>query len=81
VQRLLIEQGLTIARELYLGLVIDRAAQRPVLMASPAGGMEIEKVAAETPELIFKEYIHPTRASRRTRLRRSPSPSGSKARR
>jgi succinyl-CoA synthetase beta subunit len=56
----LIEQGLTIARELYLGLVIDRAAQRPVLMASPAGGMEIEKVAAETPELIFKEYIHPT---------------------
>jgi len=60
VQRLLIEQGLTIARELYLGLVIDRAAERPVLMASPAGGMEIEKVAAETPELIFKEYIHPT---------------------
>ena len=46
VQRLLIEQGLTIARELYLGLVIDRAAQRPVLMASPAGGMEIEEVAA-----------------------------------
>ena len=60
VQRLLIEQGLTIARELYLGLVLDRAAERPVLMASPAGGMEIEKVAAETPELIFKEYIHPT---------------------
>ena len=46
VARLLIEQGLTIARELYLGLVLDRAAQRPVLMASPAGGMEIEKVAA-----------------------------------
>jgi succinyl-CoA synthetase beta subunit len=60
VQRVLVEQGLTIARELYLGLVIDRAAQRPVLMASPAGGMEIEKVAEETPELIFKEYIHPT---------------------
>jgi succinyl-CoA synthetase beta subunit len=60
VQRLLIEQGLTIARELYLGLVIDRATGRPVLMASPAGGMEIEKVAAETPELIFKEFIHPT---------------------
>jgi succinyl-CoA synthetase beta subunit len=60
VQRVLIEQGLTIARELYLGVVLDRAAQRPVLMASPAGGMEIEKVAAETPELIFKEYIHPT---------------------
>ncbi len=60
VQRVLIEQGLTIARELYLGLVLDRAAQRPVMMASPAGGMEIEKVAEETPHLIFKEYIHPT---------------------
>ncbi len=60
VQRVLIEQGVTIARELYLGLVLDRAAQRPVMMASPAGGMEIEKVAEETPHLIFKEYIHPT---------------------
>jgi succinyl-CoA synthetase beta subunit len=60
VQRVLIEQGLTIARELYLGLVLDRAAQRPVLMVSPAGGMEIEKVAAETPQLIFKEFVHPT---------------------
>ncbi|MEW5980770.1 MAG: ADP-forming succinate--CoA ligase subunit beta [Acidobacteriota bacterium] len=60
VQRVLVEQGVTIARELYLGLVLDRAAQRPVLMASPAGGMEIEKVAEETPHLIFKEYIHPT---------------------
>ncbi len=60
VQRVLVEQGLTITRELYLGLVLDRAAQRPVMMASPAGGMEIEKVAEETPDLIFKEYIHPT---------------------
>jgi succinyl-CoA synthetase beta subunit len=60
VQRVLVEQGLTIARELYLGLVIDRGTQRPVMMASPAGGMEIEKVAEETPELIFKEFIHPT---------------------
>ncbi|MEK6630273.1 MAG: ADP-forming succinate--CoA ligase subunit beta, partial [Acidobacteriota bacterium] len=60
VQRVLIEQGVSIARELYLGLVLDRAAERPVMMASPAGGMEIEKVAAETPDLIFKEYIHPT---------------------
>ncbi len=60
VQRVLVEQGLQIARELYLGLVLDRASGRPVVMASSAGGMEIEKVAAETPELIFKEYIHPT---------------------
>jgi succinyl-CoA synthetase beta subunit len=60
VTRILVEQGLEIARELYLGLVIDRAAERPVMMASPAGGMEIEKVAAETPELIFKQYVHPT---------------------
>jgi succinyl-CoA synthetase beta subunit len=60
VQRVLIEQGLTIARELYLAVVLDRAAQRPVIMASPDGGMDIEKVAAETPERIYKEYIHPT---------------------
>jgi succinyl-CoA synthetase beta subunit len=59
VRRLLIEEGLQIARELYLGLVIDRAAERPVLMVSPAGGMEIEKVAAETPHLIFKAHIDP----------------------
>jgi len=60
VQRVLIEQGLTIARELYLAVVLDRAAQRPVIMASQDGGMDIEKVAAETPERIFKEYVHPT---------------------
>jgi len=59
VKRILVEEGLAIARELYLGLVLDRAAERPVLMVSPAGGMEIEKVAAETPEQIFKEYIDP----------------------
>ena len=59
VRRLLIEEGLQIARELYLGLVIDRAAERPVIMVSPAGGMEIEKVAAETPHLIFKAHIDP----------------------
>ena len=60
VSRVLIEEGLDIARELYLGLVLDRAAERPVMMVSPDGGVEIEKVAAETPERIFKEYIHPT---------------------
>jgi succinyl-CoA synthetase beta subunit len=60
VGRVLIEQALQIARELYLGLVIDRAAERPVMMASPAGGVEIEKVAEQTPELIFREYIDPS---------------------
>jgi succinyl-CoA synthetase beta subunit len=59
VSRVLVEEGLHIARELYVGLVIDRAAERPVLMASPAGGVDIEQVAAETPERIFKEYLHP----------------------
>jgi succinyl-CoA synthetase beta subunit len=59
VQRVLVEQGLKIKRELYLGLVLDRSTERPVLMVSPDGGVEIEKVAAETPERIFKEHIHP----------------------
>ena len=59
VGRLLIEEGLEIDRELYVGLVIDRALARPVLMASRAGGMEIEQVAAETPELILKEALDP----------------------
>jgi succinyl-CoA synthetase beta subunit len=59
VGRVLVEQGLKITRELYLGLVIDRASERPVLMVSPDGGVEIEKVADETPDRIFKEFIHP----------------------
>jgi succinyl-CoA synthetase beta subunit len=59
VQRVLIEQGLKIARELYLGIVLDRASERLVLMVSPDGGVEIEKVAEETPDRIFKEFIHP----------------------
>jgi len=59
VGRVLIEEGLDIARELYLGLVIDRALARPVLMVSSAGGMEIEQVATETPELILRETIDP----------------------
>jgi succinyl-CoA synthetase beta subunit len=59
VSRLLIEEGLPIARELYLGIVIDRAAGRPVIMASQDGGMEIEAVAEKTPERIHKEYINP----------------------
>src|SRR5579871_2170775 len=59
VQRVLVEQGLDIKRELYLGLVIDRQTRRPVLMASPDGGVEIEKVAEETPDRIFKAFIDP----------------------
>jgi succinyl-CoA synthetase beta subunit len=59
VKSLLVEEALDIDRELYLGIVIDRATEAPVIMASTEGGMEIEKVAAETPELIIKEFIHP----------------------
>jgi succinyl-CoA synthetase beta subunit len=59
VQRLLIEETLPIARELYLGILLDRAVSRPVFMASAAGGMEIEQVAAENPDAIIKEYIDP----------------------
>jgi succinyl-CoA synthetase beta subunit len=59
VKRLLVEEALEIQRELYLGIVIDRAREAAVIMASTEGGVEIEKVAAEKPELIFKEYVHP----------------------
>jgi succinyl-CoA synthetase beta subunit len=59
VQRLLVEAGSAIDRELYLGLVLDRASSKVVFMASQAGGMEIEEVAHDTPEKIFKEYIDP----------------------
>jgi succinyl-CoA synthetase beta subunit len=59
VQRLLIEETLPIESELYLGIVIDRAEAKPVFMASRAGGMEIEQVAAENPGAILKEYITP----------------------
>jgi len=60
VKRLLIEQGISIAKELYVGVTLDRARSQNVVMASTEGGVEIEKVAAETPELIFKEWINPT---------------------
>ncbi|HET9265935.1 MAG TPA: ADP-forming succinate--CoA ligase subunit beta [Vicinamibacterales bacterium] len=59
VRRVLVEQGLGIERELYLGMVLDRSTEKPVLMVSPDGGVEIEKVADKTPERIFKEYVHP----------------------
>lgn len=59
VRVLLIEEGLPIDREFYLGIVLDRASGRPVFMASAAGGMDIEEVAAKTPEKIVKETIDP----------------------
>ncbi len=59
VRRLLVEAGSAIDRELYLGLVLDRASGKVVFMASQAGGMEIEEVAHETPEKIYKEYVNP----------------------
>jgi succinyl-CoA synthetase beta subunit len=59
VRVLLIEEGLPIDKEFYLGIVLDRASGRPVFMASAAGGMDIEEVAAKAPEQIFKETIDP----------------------
>jgi succinyl-CoA synthetase beta subunit len=59
VRRLLIEAGSAIDRELYLGLVLDRASSKVVFMASQHGGMDIEEVAHDTPDEIFKEYIDP----------------------
>ncbi len=59
VRRILVEAGSAIARELYLGIVLDRATGKVVFMASQAGGMEIEEVAHENPDAIFKEVIDP----------------------
>jgi succinyl-CoA synthetase beta subunit len=59
VRRLLVEETVPIAKELYLGILVDRGEGKPVFMASAAGGMEIEQVAAETPEAILKQYIDP----------------------
>ena len=59
VQKVLVEEGMEIEKELYLGVVIDRSANRPVVMASEAGGMDIEEVAAETPEKILNETVDP----------------------
>jgi len=60
VRRLLVEQGCQIARELYLGMVVDRGTGRATMMASTEGGVEIEEVAARTPEKILRETIDPT---------------------
>ena len=59
VSRLLLEEGLAIDRELYLSLVIDRSTQKPVMMISAEGGVDIEEVATRTPEKIHKAYIEP----------------------
>jgi succinyl-CoA synthetase beta subunit len=59
VSRVLVEEGLQIQRELYLSVLVDRAVARPIMMASAAGGMDIEEVAASTPERIVREHIHP----------------------
>ena len=59
VRRLLIEEGADIRKELYVAMVVDRVTQRAVLMASADGGMDIEEVAAKTPERIFKVFIDP----------------------
>jgi succinyl-CoA synthetase beta subunit len=59
VRQVLVEEGCEIDRELYLGIVVDRAAAGPVLMVSAQGGMNIEEVAEQTPELIFRERFHP----------------------
>jgi succinyl-CoA synthetase beta subunit len=59
VSRVLVEEGLQMTREMYLGMVIDRSTQKVVLMASQEGGVEIEKVAHETPEKIFKAFVDP----------------------
>ncbi len=59
VKQVLVEQGLEIEKELYMGIVIDRAKAAPVIMASEAGGMDIEEVAAKTPEKIIKAAVDP----------------------
>ena len=59
VKKVLIEEGMSIAKELYLGILVDRQTSQVLIMASSAGGMEIEKVAEDTPEKIIKETVDP----------------------
>jgi succinyl-CoA synthetase beta subunit len=70
VNKVLVEQGLSIARELYVGIVLDRSVSQLVMMAITEGGVEIEKVAAETPEKILKEYIDPLTGLRPAQARK-----------
>ena len=60
VRKVLVEEGLAIDREFYLGVVVDRARACPVMMASAEGGIEIERVAAETPEKVLMEHVDPS---------------------
>lgn len=69
VKSVLVEQGIDIQREIYLGIIIDRATKLPVFMISAAGGVEIEEVAAETPEQILFLSIHPTTGLRDYQVR------------
>jgi len=59
VKRLLVEEGMNIAKEMYVGITLDRQTSKDVVMVSTEGGVEIEKVAAETPGKILKEYVDP----------------------
>ncbi len=70
VRQVLVEEGCDIARELYLGVVVDRAVAAPVLVMSSEGGMEIEQVAAKTPERIFKEPFCPDAALQSYQVRK-----------
>lgn len=69
VKSVLVEQGIDIQREIYLGIIIDRARKLPVFMISAAGGVDIEEVAAETPEKILFLSIHPTTGLRDYQVR------------
>ena len=69
VKRLLIEQGINIDKEFYAGIVLDRSSGRNCIMVSTEGGMEIEKVAEESPEKIVKVFIHPTEGFREFQAR------------
>lgn len=78
VRQVLVEEGCDIARELYLGIVVDRAAASPVLMVSSEGGMDIEEVAAHAPEKIFKEPFDPDRGLQSYQVRKLCSKLGIK---
>ncbi len=70
VKRLLVEQGINIAKEMYVGITLDRAKSMNVVMASTEGGVEIEKVAAESPEKIVKEHVDPSVGLRQFQARK-----------